>query len=157
MALNNAFTVGQTLTAAECNNLPFGVADYGSSASNYNLTTSLVAVPGMTVTWTADATRLYKITYVEPGAQSGTLVGQYIALELRLTNAAGTQLQQSLQTNGSAASVTLGMQAVFIGTFVAGSRTVVGCALASSTTGTPRLAHSGTTRGYIVVEDIGLA
>ena len=157
MALNNAFIVGQTLTAAECNNLPFGVCDYGSSASNYNLTTGLVIATGMSVTWTADATRLYKVTYVEPGAQNGTLAGQYIAQELRLTNAAGTQLQQSLQINGSAASVTLGMQCVYIGTFVAGSRTVVGCGLVSSTTGTPRFARSATTRAFIVVEDIGLA
>jgi hypothetical protein len=155
MALNNAFTVGQTLTATEMNNLPFGVASNDSDASNYNLTTTLTAVPGLTTTWTADSTRLYKITYYEPQCQTST-VASYINLQLRQTNAAGTQLQSTFVQNETAVSTTTGQTCIFIGTFASGSVTVVPCALSSSTTGTPRLVHSGTARAFIIVEDVGL-
>jgi hypothetical protein len=156
MALNNAFTVGQTLTAAECNNLPFGKADYDSDASNYNLTTTLTIVPGLVATWTADSTRLYKITYYEPQCQTAT-VASYINLQLRQTSAAGTQLQSTFVQNETAVSTTTGQTVIFIGTFASGSTTVYPCALSSTITGTPRLVHSATTRGFIIVEDVGLA
>jgi len=156
MSLNNAFTVSQTLTAQEMNNLPFGVAYFDSDASNYTLTTSLTAVTGLgPATWTADSTRLYKITYYEPQCQTST-AASYINLQLRETNAAGTQLQSTFVQNETAVSTTTGQTCTYIGTFASGSVTVVPCALTSSTTGTPRLVHSATTRAFIIVEDVGL-
>jgi hypothetical protein len=158
MALNNAFTVGQTLTAAECNNLPFGVAYFDSDASNFILTTTLTAVTNLgPATWTADATRLYKITYYEPQCQTSTVAGSYINLQLRQTNAAGTQLQSTFVQVETAVSTTTGQTCIYIGTFSSGSVTVVPCALASNITGTPRLVHSATTRCFLIVEDVGLA
>jgi len=156
MSLNNAFTVSQTLTAQEMNNLPFGVAYFDSDASNYTLTTSLTAVTGLgPAVWTADSTRLYKITYYEPQCQTST-AASYINLQLRETNAAGTQLQSTFVQNETAVSTTTGQTCTYIGTFASGSVTVVPCALTSSTTGTPRLVHTGTTRAFIIVEDVGL-
>ena len=155
MALNNAFTVGQTLTATEMNNLPFGVASFDSVSSDYNLTTTLTAVPGLSCTWTADSTRLYKITYYEPQCQTST-AASYIDLELRQTNAAGTQLQSTFVQNETAVSTNTGQTCIYIGTFASGSVTVVPCALTSTTTGSPRLSRSGTTRAFIIVEDVGL-
>lgn len=158
MALNNAFTVFQTLTSTEMNNLPFGVANYASASSNYTLTTTLTAVPDISVTWTANSDRLYKITYYEPQVKSSTVSGATITLSLHQgTTAAATQLQETLQTNGSAVAVTEAMTAIFIGTFASGSRTVIGAASSSSITGAPILGHSGTREPYIIVEDIGLA
>ncbi len=154
MAVNDVFTVGQILTAAEMNRLSFGVCAFDSDASNYNLTTSLTAVPGLSTNWTADSTRLYKITYYEPQCQTST-VASYINLQLRETNAAGTQLQSTFVQNETAVSTTTGQTCIFIGTFASGSVTVVPCALTSSTTGTPRLVHSATTRAFIIVEDVG--
>jgi hypothetical protein len=156
MALNNAFTVGQTLTAAECNNLPFGVADWATAASNYNITTTITAVPDITVTWTADSTRLYKITYYEPQVRSSTVSGAVISLELR-SSTMGTQYNATEQTNGSAVAVVNGMTVIYISTFPDGTRTVLGAAKSTSTTGTPQLIHAGTQEPYIIVEDIGLA
>jgi len=158
MALNNAFTVGQTLTAQECNNLPFGVAYFDSDASNFNLTTTLTAVTGLgPASWTADATRLYKITYYEPQCQTSTVAGSYVNLQLRENSAAGTQLQSTFVQVETAVSTTTGQTCIYIGTFTAGTRTVVPCALTSNATGTPRLVHSATTRAFILVEDVGLA
>mgnify|MGYP003647094016 CR=1 FL=1 len=158
MALNNAFTVSQTLTATEMNNLPFGVADHTSSASDDTLSTSLTASLGMSVTWTADSTRLYKITYYEPQVRSSSVLSSYVDLELRQTNVSGTQLQQIFVGNVTAAVITTESATVtYIGTFSSGSRTVIGAALVSSTTGAPKLLRSGTSRAYIICEDVGLA
>lgn len=157
MALNNAFTVGQVLTAQECNNLPFGVAAQDSDASNFTLTATLTAVTGLSLTWTADSTRLYKITYHEPQCQTSTVASSFVNLQLRETNAAGTQLQSTFAQTSAAVSITVGQTCIYIGTFASGSVTVVPCALTSSTTGTPRLVHSATTRAFIICEDVGLA
>jgi len=154
MAQNNVFTVGQILTAQEMNLLAFGVCAFDSDASNYNLTTTLTIVPGLTATWTADSTRLYKITYYEPQCQTST-AASYINLQLRDTSAVGTQLQSTFVQNESAVSTTSGQTVIFIGSFAAGSTTVYPCALSSTITGTPRLVHSGTTRAFIIVEDVG--
>ena len=143
-------------TTAFVNRLPFGVVDRNSDASNYNLTTTLTVVPGLTVAWTADSTRLYKITWYEPQCRTST-VASYINLQLRQTNAAGTQLQSTFVQNETAVSTTTGQTVIFFGTFASGSVTVVPCALTSDLTGTPRLVHSGTTRAFIIVEDVGLA
>ena len=156
MAQNTTFTAGQILTATEMNRLPFGVCDRNSDASIYNLTTTLTIVPSLTVTWTADILRLYKITYYEPQCQTAT-VASYINLQLREDNATGTQLQSTFVQNETAVSTNTGQTVIFIGTFASGSVTVVPCALTSSVTGTPRLNHSGTTRAFIIVEDVGLA
>lgn len=156
MALNNAFTTGQILTSTEMNNMPFGVAAFDSDASNFNLTTTLTAVTGLSVTWTADSTRLYKITWFEPACQTSTAVS-YINLQLRQTSSGGTQLQSILAINEVAASLTTAQTCIFIGSFASTSITVVPCALTSITTGTPRLAHSATARAFLIVEDVGLA
>jgi len=73
MASNTTFTSGAILTAAQMNNLPWGVVTAtagGTSGSGYvrNTTTS-VSIPtaatdisGMTISWTAISTRIYRIT-----------------------------------------------------------------------------------------------
>lgn len=155
MAQNSAFVVGQTLTATEMNLLPFGVCDTAGSSSTYTLTTSLVQATGMTVTFTADSTRLYKITYYEPQVKGTTVSGAYVDLELRQTTAGGTQLQSVLVGQGSAVQMTNSATCMFVGTFASGSVTVLGCALAATTTGTPQLVRSATTRARIIVEDVG--
>jgi hypothetical protein len=155
MTVNSVFTVGQTLKASEMNRLGFGVCAYASAASNYNITTTLTAVPDITVSWTADSTRRYKITYYEPQVASGTLANSYIGLALYLGSTAGTELNTTLYTIGSATQITNGVTVMYVGGFASGAKTVIGAAIASSTTGTPRLVHAGSQEPYILVEDIG--
>jgi hypothetical protein len=60
---NDDFTSGQILTAQECNNFPRGVMGYMTSSTNPTVTTSVADVTGVTVTWTAVANRLYRVTF----------------------------------------------------------------------------------------------
>jgi len=79
MALNTTFTSGAILTAAQMNNLPWGVAAKGQNTSDVVLTSSPQAIPNTTVTWTAVSSRLYKITayfYYEVTGGTGVVVGQ---------------------------------------------------------------------------------
>ena len=156
MTANTTFVAGAVFTAGQANRLPFGVCDQDSTSSDTTLTTTLTAVVGLSLTWTADISRLYKITWFEPQCKTAT-VASYINLQLRQTNAAGTQLQSTFVQNVSAVSTTTGQTCIFIGTFASGSTTVVPCALSSSITGTPKLDRLGTSRAFIIVEDVGLA
>lgn len=82
MASNTTFTSGAILTAAQMNNLPWGIVAAtagGTSGSGYiRNTTSGVSIPiaatdisGMTISWTAIATRIYKITVTLSDVVSG--------------------------------------------------------------------------------------
>jgi hypothetical protein len=73
MTSNSTFTAGQILTSTNMNNLPWGIVAAtagGTSGSGYirNTTTAVAItavggdVSGMTVSWTALSTRIYKIT-----------------------------------------------------------------------------------------------
>jgi hypothetical protein len=73
MASNTTFVSGNVLTAAQMNGLPWGIVTAtagGTSSSGYvrNTTTAVTIgtaaadVSGMTISWTAISTRIYKIT-----------------------------------------------------------------------------------------------
>ena len=157
MAQNDTFIVGETLGAGEMNLLPFGTCGYGNSSSDQNLTTTITAATGMSVTFDADISRLYKVTYFEPQVRGNTVSGGNVQIAIWLTSVAGTQLQEALLTNGSTVQVTNPATVVWIGTVATGSRTIIGAAKTSAITGTPRLSRTATARAYIVVEDIGAA
>ena len=153
---NTDFSVGAVLTAAQQNRFPRGVMQLASSTSSYTLTTSAAIATGMTVTFTAVADRNYKITYYEPQAQTAN-VASFTVTQIRVTNAAGTQLQSGIVQTVSAAIVNGSINNTYIGTFTAGSTTIVGCAVASSTSFAPVLARSATAPAFLLVEDIGPA
>jgi len=157
ITVNDNFLAGQVLTAQECNQFPRGVMALASSTTNYTLTTSAVISTGMTVTFTAVASRNYRVTYYEPQAGTTSVLGGFTNLQIRLTNAAGTQYQSGLLQTPVATAVNGTITCVYVGTFTAGSVTIVGCSLTSSTTGAPVLTRSATAPAQITVEDIGTA
>ena len=151
---NTDFSTGAVLTAAQQNRFPRGVMALATSSTSYVLTTTLTATTGMSVTFTAVANRYYKITYYEPQAQTPAAAATYTELDLRLTNAAGASQGTSLIFTPSALIQT-GVTVVAIKTFSAGSVTLVGCALTSSTTGAPSLIRPAPRAAILLVEDIG--
>lgn len=154
---NTDFSSGAILTAAQQNRFPRGVMALATSSTNYTLTTSIAIATGMSVTFTAVANRNYKITYVEPQVGTPGVSGGFTGLTIRLTSAAGSGLALGiLQTNSATAySASVVVQYVYSG--AAGSTTIVGCANASSVTGTPVLGRSATGLASLLVEDIGPA
>ena len=155
IAPNTTFVAGNILTAAQQNAFGFGVVALATSTTSYTLTTSLTITTGMTVTFTALANRNYKVTYYEPQVQTPNVAG-VTTLKICQTNAAGTALNSAfLQTLNNLINGTVNV--VYVGTQTAGSVTIVGCATASSTTGTPTLSRSATAQAFLIVEDIGPA
>ena len=153
---NTDFSSGAVLTAAQQNNFPRGVMALATSTTSYTLTTSEVIATGMTVTFTAVASRYYRITYYEPQAQTATLASN-TQLTLRQTNAAGTVLQNTVFANETNALDQSGMTVIRTMTFSAGSITVVGTAKCSLTTGAPQLIRDSTRQAQLLIEDIGPA
>jgi len=152
---NTTFSAGAVLTANQQNRLPFGVCALASSSTNYTLTTSAVIATGMTATFTAITGRLYRITYNEPAANTTSVLNGYTQTQIRETSAAGTLLSTAVLQTNVAVTVNGTMTVIYVGTFTAGSVTVVGCALTSSVTGAPVLTRAATAQAQIIVEDIG--
>jgi hypothetical protein len=154
---NDNFTAGQVLTATECNQFPRGVMAYASSGTSYTLTTSDTLATGMTVTFTAVANRNYKVTYFEPEVEGPTAATSTTSIKIHITNTAGLLIQQGILSGISAQKVKSAMQITCVGTFTAGSVTLIGSALCSVTTGTPLLNRNALTPAFLIVEDIGTA
>ena len=153
---NTDFSSGAVLTAAQQNRFPRGVMAFANSTTSMNLTTSSQIATGMTVTFTAVASRYYRITYYESFVGAPSVAGGFVVTNIKLTNAVGTQYSSAIfQTAGTALNSAI--TNIYVGTFGAGSVTIVGCASASSITGTPVLNRASTYPAQITVEDIGPA
>jgi hypothetical protein len=160
IAPNNTFVSGQVLTAAECNAFPFGIVARATSNTDYTLTTAVVIATGMSVTFTAIADRYYKITYMEPQVQTSTVANSDTNIQIRVTNAAGTLLNNGFVRSETASQQDTGtITLVSTSTFTAGSVTIVGCAKTTNTTGAPVLGRNAAIAGpaLLLVEDIGPA
>lgn len=151
---NTDFSSGAILTAAQQNRFPRGVMNLAISTTSYTLTTTDTIATGMSVTFTAVANRLYRISYFEPQAQTASVLSN-TTISIRLTNATGTVLNNTIIANTAAATQQNGMICVAYSTFSAGSVTIVGTAKANVTTGTPLLIRDSTRNANIIVEDMG--
>jgi hypothetical protein len=158
IAPNTTFVIGQVLTAAQANAFPFGNVALASSATTYTMTTAAVQTTGMTVSWTAIANRNYKITYYEPQVTTPSTLSGYTTLRLYENSVAtGPQLQQGFVQNSAAVALSGSLTLTYVGTFSAGTRTVIGAGLASSVTGTPIAGRSSVSKAFLLVEDLGPA
>jgi len=148
---NDDFTAGQVMTATECNNFPRGlmVAPVTSATSDLAVTAEVVE---LTITWTAVANRYYRIIYTEP--QLGGSTATTCTVRLRSGTVTGTVLNSN--TVGIT-SIVLPFNSMCqaVGSYSAGSQTVVATLQYSAGTGTAT--RSSTRLAILTVEDMGTA
>jgi hypothetical protein len=97
--------------------------------TSQTLTTTSTIATGMTVTFDAETDRLYKVTYLEPEAQTPSVVNGDTTIAIKLTDASTTALSVSAIKTPSAAKLENQMTTIAIESFAsAGSKTFVGVA-----------------------------
>ena len=149
MAAPGSFTSGSVLTAAEMNALPGGLVTataggtggygYVQVTSDRSMTTSEADVTDMTVTFTADAARVYRFTF-DGLLESGSNV--YI-------NVDGANRQRGQNDSG-------GFCTVMCSAIVTGlSGSVVAKMRAASNSGTTRIEAGSGRPAVFYVEDVG--
>lgn len=151
---NTDFVSGAILTAAQQNRFPRGVMAYTAvTASDATITVEEVEVG--TTTFTAVASRYYKITYFEPYMSS--TASTVFTMRIRQgTSTAGTLLQGANVINASG-SIFFGQSGTtsVIKTFSAGSVSLV--ATLQSSAGTGNASRAADQIAFLLVEDIGPA
>jgi hypothetical protein len=138
--------------------LPRGIMAVATSSTNYTLTTTMTQTTDMSVTFTAVANRNYKITYFEPFAVTPSTASSYIVFGVFQSSTAGTQLGQAALSTPAAVSLWGAPTISVVTTFTAGSVTIIGAAVVSTTSGTPVLNRAAAgNKSLLLVEDIGAA
>jgi hypothetical protein len=147
MALNTTFTSGQILTAAQMNNLPWGIAGKSTLALDKSFTT--LTDSGLTVTWTAVSTRQYKLTFFGNfSLSSAGLCQSYI------TDSSNVAIRETMSTIGAGALFPQSTTVVISG--ISGSVTYKVRVVAGAGTGTLYGADSrAALAAAFIVEDIG--
>ena len=155
---NTNFAVSGVYTADQANRYPRGVMARATSQTTYVLTTSHTAAiaTGMTVTFTAEANRYYRITYYEPQAQTPNIVGNAQSY-LKQASASGTIIGNAVLGNETNAGDQHHLIIIKTMTFTAGTTVLVGTGAVSSTSGTPQFIRDATREALLLVEDIGPA
>ena len=150
---NTLFTSGAVYTAQQANNFPRGVmAQTTRTAGNVGLTTTEADITGVSVTWTAAASRSYKISWnvsIEKTTASGWIA-------VYLTNSANTKfasLYQTVSVVGAGYGNLSGC--CYLGALGAGSQTFKLRGQLENLNGT--VLASGTNPAILIVEDIGTA
>jgi hypothetical protein len=145
---NTDFTAGAILTADQQNRFPRGVMGYATGATARTLTTSPSDITGMSVTFTAVANRLYKISW-------NCFVSQTDAFSrviFDIVQGASTVIngiQNTIPNNGGFATISFSS----VNTFSAGSITIK---MAGQTTaGTASIQGSATAVHSLIIEDVG--
>lgn len=144
-------TAGSVWTAADVNKLPRGLMTEVVTSSTTDSSVTAEEVE-LTVTWTAETNRLYRIRYIEP--QLGGSSTTTCTIRLRQTNLTGTVLNSTALGITSTTLSFIGIcEAVQV--IGAGSQTVVATLQFSAGTGTAT--RSATRLALLTVEDVGLA
>ena len=150
---NTDFTAGQVLTADQQNRFPRGVVGAATrSAGNLTISSPVADVTSMTTTFTADSTRLYKISWSIAGQKSAA-AGR---IDIFITNSSNVNFNVYSQTQP--ASDFYEMSGVIYTSGISGSKTVK--MRANCTVGTATIYADGPTASgspFLIVEDIGPA
>ena len=151
---NTNFTSGQIYTAQQANNFPRGLmAAPVKTTTDQNTVSAEVALTSLTITFTAEADRTYKATYMEPYIQSSSGQCFYYGT-FRKTNISGTVLGSAYVATGLTQNATsLTVTATF--TTTAGPTTII-----VTGTGGPAAQNLDRSAAYpaiFMIEDIGAA
>ena len=154
IAPNVTFVSGAILTAAQQNAFGFGVVALATSttASQGGIGGTATDLTGMSVTWTAIASRYYKVTYHIYAYPTTTNACFSVNLQQ------GATLKQISITNGGVTAVGTTCNGIYVSTFSAGSTTLklTGATTAGSL-GSFTFASAATLPWILCVEDIGPA
>ena len=150
MALNTSFTTGAVLTAAQMNNLPWGVAAYTvRTTSVAALGTTTADITGVSVSFTAISSRIYRFSFYISGQKIST--ADYT--DIQLTDSANNVIAAS--TSYAVAGNYWNCAGGVVKTGLTGS---VSYKLRGSCgSGTSNPTASGTQPITLVIEDIGAA
>ena len=148
---NTAFSSGAVYTADQANRFPRGVmALTYQTNTDGTVTAEEVQITG--ASFTAISTRYYRVTYFEPYLSS--TANTVFTMRIRLGNIGGGiwQTNNVINTVGSVFFGTSGIsQALVSG--ISGTQNFVGTLSCSA--GTGNASRSGTSYGFLLVEDIG--
>ena len=151
---NTDFSSGAVLTAAQQNRFPRGVMSYNQvTTSDATVTAEELQITGSS--FTAVASRYYRVTYYEP-LLSGNTANQVFTQRIRLTNLAGA-LQNSnavLNTVGNVFFSTFGILQCVV-TLTAGTQNFA--ATLACNAGTGNAGRTSSAQAFLLVEDIGPA
>ena len=147
---NTNFSTAQIFTSAQANNFPRGVMGYAkSTADSTTISTTQADVSGMSVTFTAEANRLYRATFECFYSVSSASQNQFF-----ITDGSNNMVDQ-IYTNSNLNFVSITL--VYIFTTTAGSKTYK--VRAETSAGTMTIyGATGANRSYsFVIEDLGPA
>ena len=148
MAINTTFTSGAILTAAQMNNLPWGVALNGKKTTSDTGATLNTETTIVTGSITAVTGRLYRMTYFEPNLYASAVGSANMRIKDGAAELAQTYIYlpaASQETNGIVTVVT---------TLSAGAHTISATIVRGSPI-TLSAIRSATSYAVFTVEDIG--
>ena len=159
MASNTTFTAGAILTAAQMNNLPWGIVTAtsgGTSGSGYvklttgdlTVTTSTADLAGLSITWTALANVIYKVSFFVTGsknAAAGKVDVQVVG------NSAAVQATASQYVSASGGKFTLSGSVIM----VPGAGSQIAKLNATAENNTATISAVSGTPAFLMVEMIG--
>lgn len=148
---NTTFSSGAVLTADQMNRLPWGVVAFAQKTADQTGISTEADITSMSVTWTADSTRYYKISVFLAPFRQKTANGIVVPKITDGSNNARVQANVSLATDDFAC--------LAIAEIVTGlSGSITRKARIGTTAGTVDVLAATAGQGnYIVVEDIGKA
>jgi len=147
---NTTFVAGNVLTAAQMNRLPWGVMGYASATANQTGITTQTDLTSLSVTFTANSTRIYRTTLYIRYLEQLTATG---FAQLFITDGSNVEKQRAVWRIDAA----YGVQGILtvIETGLSGSVTRKG--RGATDAGSMTIQAGSTGPAQIFVEDIGQA
>lgn len=149
---NTTFVSGNVLTAAQMNRLPWGIVAYGDKTTDQTgIGVGPTDVTGLSVTWTANSSRYYRVTVYLAPIRQRTAAGIVVPVIADGSNVTKTQANISLGIDAFTSIAIADIETGLSGSVTRKLRI-------GTTAGTVDVLSATATEGnYIIVEDLGEA